>query len=133
MSLGSVIPTLPLSIAAVPSSDKRTVIPGKLVKAEHIPTAFEPSPEFIASLTVALRHKMFNDILELGDHVHRTYMRGKRLHIARFNLPEGGALCPFKFAEEGFEWARPIDSKQITTLDWLCERCGDRHSVEVLE
>jgi hypothetical protein len=133
MSLGSVIPTSPLSIAAVPSTDIRTIIPGKLVKAKHVPTAFEPAPEFIASLTGAMRSAMLQSITSRGDGVHKTFLRGKRLHVEKHNLPEDGVLCPFKFAEEGFEWSRAVGRKTVTTLDWSCPGCGGRHSLEILE
>jgi hypothetical protein len=133
MSLGSVIPTLPLSIAAVPSSDMRTVIPGKLVKAVHVPTAFEPAPEFIASLTGATRIALLQSITAKGDAVHQTFLRGKRVHCNRHRLPHGAVLCPFKFVEEGFEWTKSLESKTVTTLDWKCPSCGGRHSLEVLK
>jgi hypothetical protein len=108
------------------------IVPGKLVKMEHVPVGLIPTSEFIETLTGVLRASIVRKSYDKGQDVLDTFHREIDLHVSKEGHSSREDVCELKMLQEDYLWTPSRDKKLVTNFEWQCSKCGGRHTFQVL-
>lgn len=141
--LNSVVSTSPPKCSASPAaaSSPSKLIPGRLIQAPHAHggVLLQPSRLFTRAFTAAIRTSTLAAVKAQGDEVCRTFLREKRLYVARHDLRDED-VCLIRVAEEDHEWLQVETQagkdgtgkeRKVVGFGWKCGDCGEGHEIRV--